>query len=86
MRRQMREHQLPQWRGRRSPVGAAAVADLTDLLAGGVRNRKIAEPEAFAADPCPGGVGANPADRLVATQWDGSSPNLRPTGYPVLGQ
>src|SRR5437899_8648592 len=28
-----------------SPAGAAAVADLTDLLAGGVRNREIAEPD-----------------------------------------
>ena len=30
-------------------------------------------------------MGANPADRLVETQWDGSIPNFRRTGYPVLG-
>jgi hypothetical protein len=55
------------------------------MLAGGVRNQKIAEPDAFTVDPRPRGVGANPADRLVVTQWYGSIPNLRHTGHPVLG-
>jgi hypothetical protein len=31
-------------------------------------------------------MGANPPNRLVATQWDGSIPNLRHAGYSVLGQ
>jgi hypothetical protein len=52
---------------------------------GGVRNRELAEPDAFAADPCPCRMGANPPDRLVATQRDGSIPNFRHEGYPVLG-
>ena len=56
------------------------------MLAGGLRNRKVAGAGAFITDPGLNCVGANPADRLVATQRDGSIPNLGPAGYPVLGQ
>jgi hypothetical protein len=74
-----------QWRGRRSPVGAAIVANLTNLLAGGFRNRKTVGTSAPTADPRSSGVGADATDRLVATQWDGSIPNLGHKGHPVLG-
>jgi hypothetical protein len=58
---------------------------VSDLPAGGFRNREVAGADAYTADARACGLGADAADRLVWTERDGSIPNLRLAGHPVLG-
>ena len=75
-----------QQRGQRSAACVAVVAHVSDLPAGGVRNRKVVGADAYTADPRACGLGADAADRLVKAQRDGSISNLRRQSHPILGQ
>ena len=72
-------------RGWRSAPGPAAVSNLTNLSAGGLRNSTTvgAADRPKGARAC--GMGAHPGDGLATAEWQHARTNCRRPSAPVLG-